>query len=144
MHTIYTVSLKQPTYLTKATFFKYVGFFKDTVYQGPAHLYSHCTKKCLHFNHLTLLHHISCVKKVTDLVLWCTRLVWFPDDVPLLAKTCRNIQCHIVTLISKEEVSAFRWYRVVNMLSIMHVRDHIKSCSYRPTPSPRMLEKKSH
>ena len=41
------------------TVVKYIGCIQDTVYQDPSHLYNYSTKKCLHSDHLTLLHHIS-------------------------------------------------------------------------------------
>jgi len=45
------------------TFVKYVGCFQNNVYQDPLHLYNYSTKKHLHLNHLSLLHHIHCVQK---------------------------------------------------------------------------------
>ena len=41
--------------------------FLTSVHHDPSHLYN-STKKCLHFSHLTLSHHISCIYK------W---LIWF-------------------------------------------------------------------
>jgi len=41
---------------------KYVGCFQDIVYQDPSHLYNDSIKKCLHSDHLTLLHHVSYVQ----------------------------------------------------------------------------------
>ena len=58
-------------YLTRAStvhFVKYVGCFQDTVHQDLSHLYNNFMNKCLHFNHLSLLHHVSCIQK------W---LIWF-------------------------------------------------------------------
>jgi hypothetical protein len=47
--------------------------YQFSVYQDPSRLYNNHTKKCLHFNHLTLLHHVSS-HKVTTLVLFCITL----------------------------------------------------------------------
>jgi len=44
---------------TMLTFVKYVGCFKDTLFQDPSHLFSNSTKKCLHSKHLTLLQHLN-------------------------------------------------------------------------------------
>jgi hypothetical protein len=57
------------------TFIQYVGWSEDNVCQEPAHLYNSCTKKCLHFDCLTLLHHINCVQKW--LIWFYTLLPWF-------------------------------------------------------------------
>jgi len=51
------------------------GFFQNTVYQDPAHLCNYSTKKCLHFNYLILLHHVSCAQKW---LIWTDAiLLWF-------------------------------------------------------------------
>jgi len=55
---------------TVPTFAKYVSCFQDNVYQELSHLYKNPTKKCLHLNHLTVLHHVSCIQK---------RLIWLYD-----------------------------------------------------------------
>jgi hypothetical protein len=43
------------------TFVKYVGWFQDSVYQDAVHLHNYSTKNYVHFNHLSLTHHVSCV-----------------------------------------------------------------------------------
>jgi len=45
------------------TFIMNVGRLQDTVYQDPAQLYYP------QFNHLTLLHYVNFINKVTNLVL---------------------------------------------------------------------------
>ena len=54
-------------YNTMLTFVKWTGCFQDNVYQ-QIYSYNYSTKKCLHFTHLTLLHHVSCVQK---------QIIWF-------------------------------------------------------------------
>ena len=65
---------------TVLTVVKYVGCSQDTVSQDPSHLYN-ITKYSLHLNLLTLLNHVSCVAKMTDLVQ--TVLLWFDNSVPI-------------------------------------------------------------
>jgi len=50
------------------TFIKYVGWSEDKLCQEQTQLYNSCTKKCVHFKCLTLVHHINCVQ------MW---LSWF-------------------------------------------------------------------
>ena len=57
---------------TMLTSNKYVGCCHDTARQDPTHLYNHSTQICLYFNHLTLLHHVSCALK------W---LIWFHAEI---------------------------------------------------------------
>jgi len=51
------------------TFIMNVDCLQGTVYQDPAHLYNYSSKNCPHFNHLTLLHYVNFVYKVTNFVL---------------------------------------------------------------------------
>jgi len=51
-----------------------VDCLEDTVYRDPAHLYNYSSKNFPHFNHLTLLHYVNFVYKVTNLVLCDTAL----------------------------------------------------------------------
>ena len=46
--------------ILKETFVKYVGCFRDSVYQQPVHLQNSYIKRCLNFKYLTLLHHVNC------------------------------------------------------------------------------------
>jgi len=46
---------------TALTLVKYIDCFQDTGYQGPSDLYHYSTKKCLHFNHLSVSCHVSFV-----------------------------------------------------------------------------------
>jgi hypothetical protein len=69
-----------------------------------------------------------CVK-VANLVLCGTVLLWFPYEVPLLLESCRNIQCDIITQISKEECYAFCWLGAVKWLSTVHGMNCVKLTS---------------
>jgi len=61
--------------ITVLTFVKYVSCFQDSVFQVPAHVGKYSTKDCLHFNYFTLLHRVSCVKK---LLIWLyAAVLWF-------------------------------------------------------------------
>lgn len=66
-----------------------------TVHEYPSYLYNNYTNKCLHFNHLTLLDHVSC-EKMTNFVLLCITLVSFPEDGLLRTETSRNIKCDTI------------------------------------------------
>jgi hypothetical protein len=54
--------------------------------------------------------------KVTALVLCCFNLVLFPDDGSLPTETVKGMTCDTIIEISKEQVSAFSWFSVVNYL----------------------------
>ena len=75
----HTVSWMQPTYLTNVST-----------------LINYSTKECLHFNYSSLLRHVKCVDKVTNLVECGIALVCFFDDDPLWIEKLRNIQCDII------------------------------------------------
>ena len=54
--------------------------------------------------------------KVTAFVLCCFTLVLFPDDGSLRTETVKDTMCDIIIEISKEQVSEFGWFSVVNYL----------------------------
>jgi hypothetical protein len=83
----------RPTECTVLTSVKYVSCFQDATYQDPIHLHNHSTKKWQHFNYLTTLHHMNCIKNVANLVLFGIAFIWFLDDDPLWIETCRVIHC---------------------------------------------------
>jgi hypothetical protein len=66
---------------------------------------------------------------VNNFVLRCITLVRFSDEGPLRTETCRDVKCGIVMQISKEQVCAFCWLNVRNLLSIMHGLNNIKMVS---------------
>jgi len=57
--------------------------------------------------HRICINHITSRRictKVTNMVICCISLFWFPEDVPLQTETCRNVHCGIVIPISKSWV----------------------------------------
>jgi len=69
-------SILETAYVLKSSCFQY------TVYQDPADLSNCSTKKCIYFDYMTLLHHVSCVLKW---LIWLYAVyLWFdsPKKAP--------------------------------------------------------------
>jgi hypothetical protein len=55
--------IRESQHSTALTFVKYVGWLQDAVYQDPSYLYNCSENKCVLYNHLTILHHVSYIQK---------------------------------------------------------------------------------
>ena len=93
------------------TFLKYVRCFQEAVHQDPWHWYNKYTKKCLHLNHLALLHYDSCVQKW--LIWFHTVLFWF-DSLTIVHCRPKHGGTFSVIMCHNEYVCAFCWFSVVN------------------------------
>ena len=67
--------------ITVVTSVKYVGCSQDTACQDPTHLYNRSTNKCSYFDHLTLLHHVSCV---LNWLIWFYAVLFWSDSLMMI------------------------------------------------------------
>jgi len=76
-------------YILNVCSFLYLNFTLNSIISRPSTFICYCTKKCLHFYHLTLLTPCQICTKLANLVLCDITLVGFPENSPLF-------QCDIV------------------------------------------------
>jgi hypothetical protein len=88
----YTCPWKQPTYLMKSAQYFQVWRLYPSHCISRSITFTELYKKYLHFNYPTL-YTTSAVCKSDWFGFMLCSFVWFPDDGPLWAKTCRDIQC---------------------------------------------------